>query len=334
MTVHGFFKQLDATCRRMEREAARRQRQRELSLKLQAKQNALEYARASVALFEERMEFLSTIHHTCGESVDWHQVAARSQPEPPGFDPRRERIAMMKLEGYRPGFFSKLLGTEARKRERLKQAVQIARNEDEAAYKKAHSAYVRKWEEWSALTTLARRICAGEVSAYQEALEELNPLSEISDMGCRVEWKWLNEWTVEVILIVNDDDVVPNEVLSLTKTGKLSAKAIPKMQFHALYQDYVCGCALRIAREMCAFLPAYYVLVHAQRSTVDSMTGHLVTETVLSVGMQKPQLDALNMPTVDPSDAMNLFPHRMGFKKTQGMARVRPMAMDECFPST
>ncbi len=334
MTVHGFLKQLDATCRRMEREAARRQRQRELSLKLQSKQNALEYARASVALFEERMEFLSSIHRTCGESVDWPQVMEWPQPEAPVFDPRRERIAVMRLEGFRPGFFTRLLGMEARMRARLTQAVQIARNEDEASYKKAYNAYVRKWEEWSALTSLARRICEGDLSAYQEALEELNPLSEISDMGCRVEWKWLNAWTVEVMLIVNDDDVVPKEVLSLTKTGKLSTKAMPKMQFHALYQDYVCGCALRIAREMCAFLPAYYVLVHAQRSTVDSMTGHLTTETVLSVGMQKPQLDALNMPTVDPSDAMNLFPHRMGFKKTQGMARVRPMSIEECFPST
>lgn len=37
--------------------------------------------------------------------------------------------------------------------------------------------------------------------------------------------------------------------------AKLSVKAMPKGRFHEVYQDYACGCCLRIGREVLALLP-------------------------------------------------------------------------------
>ncbi|MBB6715599.1 hypothetical protein [Clostridium gasigenes] len=46
---------------------------------------------------------------------------------------------------------------------------------------------------------------------------------------------------------VKSDIVVPKDILSLIKIGKLSKKAMTKTRYYELVQDYVCSCAIRIS---------------------------------------------------------------------------------------
>ena len=54
-------------------------------------------------------------------------------------------------------------------------------------------------------------------------------------------------------LVVHGMEVIPKYEKKLTKRGEVSEKKIPRARFHEIYQDYVCGCMLRIVREVFGF---------------------------------------------------------------------------------
>ena len=93
--------------------------------------------------------------------------------------------------------------------------------------------------------------------------------------------------------------------------------------------DFVCGVALRAGRELFAFLPVQTVLVNIQANLLNTRTGHQGLETILSVAMSRTVFSQLNFNRLDPSDAMENFPHRMDFKKTAGFAPVEPFGYEE-----
>jgi hypothetical protein len=122
---------------------------------------------------------------------------------------------------------------------------------------------------------------------------------------------------VECKLKVNGAHVIPCELKSLNASGKMSVKPMPKARFHELYQDYVCGCVLRVAREVFAILPADHLLVTASVDALDSATGHAAEMPVLSVGFPRQALTSLDFERLDPSEAVQSFLHRGDFKKSR-----------------
>lgn len=86
--------------------------------------------------------------------------------------------------------------------------------------------------------------------------------------------------TAVIYLTIDGEVVVPKQIKTLTARGKLSVKNMPRTRFCELYQDYVCGCALRIARELFSFLPLSRVAVHVQTDVLDQATGHMVQQTI------------------------------------------------------
>src|ERR1019366_10691322 len=92
---------------------------------------------------------------------------------------------------------------------------------------------------------------------------------------------------IECQINVNSSQTIPTEVKTLTSSGKLSIKPMPKGRFQEIYQDYVCGCMLRVAREVFAMLPVEMVLVTASADLLDSRTGHTSAQPVLSAAMPR-----------------------------------------------
>jgi hypothetical protein len=109
----------------------------------------------------------------------------------------------------------------------------------------------------------------------------------------------------------------------------LSTKAWQKGRFHEVYQDYVCGAVLRVANELCALLPVESVLVTAVDDMLDSSTGKLRQQALLSILVPRSTLEALNLELVDPSDALANFIHRMSFKKTTGFSPIEPLTIND-----
>ena len=170
--------------------------------------------------------------------------------------------------------------------------------------------------------TIAGRMLNRDIDAYLEVIQEFDPLEDLVGFGSGFEFGTDDPNVIHVSFEVNAQNVIPQKALSLTKTGKLSEKNLPKSTYYDYYQDYVCSCALRIARDMIALLPVSFVFVHAYEDRLNSATGYQEKIAILSVKYDLMTLNRLNLTTLDPSDALTNFNHQMKFKKTQGFEEV------------
>lgn len=177
-------------------------------------------------------------------------------------------------------------------------------------------------EEWRQRKDLAAFVLSGDLEAFAEAIQELNPFESITNVGSEISFQLHSSRLASVDFEVNGEHVIPNEIKSLSTSGKLTAKKMPQGRFYELYQDHVCSAALRIALELFSILPLDTILVTACAKTVNPQTGHLDSTPVLSVLIPRSTLEQLNLDQIDPSDSMRNFKHNMGFKRAQGFYPV------------
>jgi len=100
---------------------------------------------------------------------------------------------------------------------------------------------------------------------------------------------------------------------------------MPKTRFHEIYQDYVCSCVLRVAREVFALLPVESLLITASADILDPRTGQTVEQPVLSAALPRAAHARLDFDRIDPSDAMENFLHRGDFKASRGSSEFNPI---------
>jgi hypothetical protein len=175
---------------------------------------------------------------------------------------------------------------------------------------------------------MAKGALAQDPEAYKNILEYLDPFSDIKEIGSGLSISFKKNHLV-VTLNANGTTVIPNFVLTQTKSGKVSKKNMPVGKFNELYQDYICGCVLRVVREIFSFLPVEFVFINVQSELVNQATGHLEQQTILSVAIPRQTIEQLNFEALDPSDSMKNFKHNMKFSKTAGFSIVSNLQIDE-----
>ncbi|HHY90572.1 MAG TPA: DUF4236 domain-containing protein [Clostridiales bacterium] len=280
--------------------------------KQQARLDEIQENALLVEEYQNWIEMLRGLHKECDELVDWEYIYSQEEP----FDPKeigpKQAKAIADFENYRPTFFERILKSlQEKKKQQLQQAIEKAAQEDAADY-----------EEWKNLHILAERVLKGDIDAYFEVIHEMNPFDDLLEFGSDFEFGTEDPEVMEVEFHVKSGTVVPDYSLSLTKTGKLSKKALTKSVYYQMVQDYVCSCAIRVARDLFALLPLNTVVVHAVEERLNTETGHMEEVTILSVVFPREVLNGLNFEWLDPSDAMNNFKHHMNFVKTGGFKPV------------
>lgn len=338
MGWRGTLRTVGAIARQMERDARRRQRALEQQAKQHARLSSEAAARYEVEVFENHIELITSIHREAAEAVDWRMPAHTPEPTAPRAPPapvrsnHRAEAARSELAEYRPGCIANLFRLGAKRRLALAAAIPDAEVADESDFVQAVARREREvvaaveqhrvaLAEWREARDFARRILAGDADAMAEAVNELDPFSEIASLGSRARFRFA-PGLVEVLVYVHDSDVVPATIKSLTKTGKLSEKAMPKARAAELYQDYVCGCVLRVARDSFAVLPVDTAIVSAVGTLLDAGTGHLRDVPIVSALIPRATVDRLDFERLDPSDSMVNFVHNMKLKKGQGFQAV------------
>ncbi len=305
----GTLRSIRAAQRRAEREAQRRRRELERQRKQLEKMRELERAAYEVQVYENHIELLLSVHKGYSDAWDWEEIRSSDLPSN-----THQELAQAELDEFQPGFFDKLLGRAESRREELARAVEEAKQADEKEYQEALQA-----------CELANGILAGSAEAYLDAIRQTEPFSDINELGSSIGLRVENSSLIEATLHVNSEQVIPSEVKSLLKSGKLSVKQMPKSRFYELYQDHVCGCVLRVARELFALLPIEMVIVNAVGNLLNTQTGYMEERPILSVAIPRKTLEGLNFETLDPSDSMNNFIHRMAFKKMKGFSAVETL---------
>lgn len=108
--------------------------------------------------------------------------------------------------------------------------------------------------------------------------------------------------TVTLLLELPELDVVPEEKLSLTKTGKLSTKKTAQKDRIKLYSDICTGLALRLIYE--TFRVIYSVSkikLYGLTQTVSPSNGHTEDITSLYVEISRQDFEHLNLDAVEPT---------------------------------
>jgi hypothetical protein len=318
----GTLRSMEASARRAERDAQRRRRELERQRKQLEKMQELERAAYEVEVYENHIELLLSVHKECSDPWNWGAIKSAAPPTRPEKAHTHEELAQSALDGFKPGALDKLLKRVDSKHNKLVRAVEEAKETDEREYQEALQAYEQEYADWEAACELANRVLLGDSEAYLDAIRQTNPFSDIAELGSSVEFQVHSSSLIETVLHIRGENVVPSETKSLLKSGKLSVKQMAKTKFYELYQDYVCACVLRIARELLALLPVKMVIVNAVGEILNTQTGYVEESPVLSVAVPRQTLDKLNFETLDPSDSMNNFVYRMAFGKTKGFQAV------------
>ena len=329
MGWRGALRSLAAEQRRIEREALRRQRELERQRKQYEKMQELEQAAYKVEVFENYIDVLMSIHKDCGKTWHWDIIVNRKPPEKPIEKTIHENVAKSKLSSFVPSFTDKLLKRIETKHNELIKALDDAKLQDKREFLQSLNEYNQQYAEWQVTQELAKRILSGEIEAFTEAIEQVDPFSEISEIGSSIEFHIEDNRLIEATIFVNSDEIIPKETKSLLKSGKLSVKKMTKTRYYELYQDYICGCAIRVARELLALLPIEMTIITTVGELLNTKTGHLEKCPILSVAIPRETLNRLNISAIDQSDAMENFVHNMKFIKTKGFRPVKRIEATE-----
>lgn len=325
----GTMRSLNAACRRMEREQRRRQRELEKQRVLYEKMQEQERASLEAQLYENRIELLLSIHKECGDVFDWTSIRGLPQPKKPSLIHKNEDAAQLALKSFKAGFTDKLFGRGTSKKEALIKAVEDAKTLDNNEFDEALKEYDKDFAEWTALKELAGKILSDDLTAYIDAIKLVDLFSEIDELGSHIDITVDSSSAIVATLYTRGEQVIPSEIKSVTKSGKLSTKAMPKSKFYEIYQDYVCGSVFRVSRELFALLPTDFVIVNAKGNLLNTQTGHMEEQIILSVAIPRKTLDNLNFETLDPSDALNNFVHNMAFKNGKGFLAVESLNISD-----
>ena len=321
MSLKGVIRVIGRTARHIERDQQRRARVAAQQYKsLQKQQTILDAARA-ISEYQEYLRVLKTVHCDCSDPIDWLTIQQETPPSVPVATDELEEIAKGKLTTYQPSFLDRILKLGPKKVGRLEEDIRNARYQDEQRFKDCQAEYKNQHNEWQEWQALSRQVLRKESDVYGQVMDAFLPFEHIAQLGGRLEFTFTSDH-IEVDVQVDSADVIPDFTVSQLGSGKLSRKALPISKSNEIYQDYVCSCLLRIAREVQAHLPVSQVVVHALTESLNTATGLLANQVILSVAMPRDTLERMNFTAIDPSDAMVNFNHTMKFTRTGGFKPV------------
>jgi len=313
----GVMRSVVAASRAADREAQRRNKQRQ---KLQI----IEDSASAVEEWHAYIRELVTVHTNLTKKVDWRQIAAQPKLQEPLRSNVAEDAARKALEEFRPGFFDFVRGGSNHLRRKLEQRLQEAVAREQRDFDTRLAAYREAFKEWQSDVKLAEELLSGEVQAIRQVIEEMQTLGDEHLIGTGIEFS-IGKNFVHACPTVHGDEIVPKVRRTQSASGRLSETKMPAAQFHELYQDYVASVALKTAGDLFQILPLSEVYVTCKALLLNSATGHKDWTPILSVHFVRQTFTSLRLDTVDPSDAIANFRHVMKFSKTKGFSAVIPV---------
>jgi hypothetical protein len=165
----------------------------------------------------------------------------------------------------------------------------------------------RRQEEWRANEQERERVRTAPEREDLEVLAdvlEAELANETLPVPLVFEIEFESATTVRIELALPDLDDVPTELTSLTKTGKLSSKAISRRDRVGLYEDLCTGLALRVVYEIFRVLPtAQQIELFGTVDGIDPATGHSREFVTLRLLTTREVCGRLDLDHVDPSAA-------------------------------
>ncbi len=310
----GTLRSINAEMNRQSRAADKRHREH-------LKQAERDEASATVQNQADYLEEIVSLHNECRTDMDWDDIANEPEPQSPGNNKPLTMFAQNKLENFTPNLIDKIPKVKAWRKKMLEKKLEKEKQQDEINHTQNIAIYEREKLEWDKTQRLSSTIKTDKDTLLEVFQEYLN----VKDLpiGEDVKLTISDEMEVDVYLKVSPiEEIIPDEEYSLRQSGMLSTKRMAKGKALDLYQDHVCSALLRIAREVLGVIPMNVVRANAVMNAVNTKTGHLEDQIILSAIIPKATLETLNLNNVDPSNSFENFIHNMKFQKTKGFNTV------------
>ena len=195
-------------------------------------------------------------------------------------------------------------------------------NRELAKQEEKREAYEQELESHNELLMVADGVKQKDLNAFTYAINLFNPFSDLEEYGSYLSFS-VEDNHISVDFFVHSEDVLPSVTKKVLRNGlEVKEEIIPPSRFNEIYQDYVCSCILRIAKESFLLLPINSIFVNAKGSVLNSATGNHEEKAIVSVQIEREILEKLNFNLLDPSDSMINFNHNMSFKKASGFKPV------------
>lgn len=153
---------------------------------------------------------------------------------------------------------------------------------------------------WEYCHNIAYDVLNGNIDTYLQIIQDVGPLEDLLEYGFGFECGTDNPNYMFVEFETKQDEIMPRK----------SSMKIP--EYNNLLQDYVCSCALRVARDIFALLPVSHVIVHALSEG----------NTVVSVDFERRIFTKLKFQGSDASNLVEEFKCNMNFDCQNGFQPV------------
>lgn len=309
------------TMRAMDRSAKQAERRRVAFQKAVQREAMLDASAQAAREFDEIIEALTGAHRKPPSLVNWTSTASKSEAPVPERTSATEDAARRKAADYQPGWVTRVLKREARARQALEDAVAAARAADD----QAHVARKREVEDHNASIRFARRVMALEPDAMVEALEQHSSLDDLPFSVEGLDTLFMDGRVVAVVEGLDLEDI-PDQSVSLLKSGKASVKAIPIGRRHELHREAICSAAVRVALEYLAILPLEEIEVVMLADLLDRASGHILAQPVLYLRTTKQALKTVNLERAEAGALVERLGGHFEWTKRDGFRAINPAA--------
>lgn len=311
------------TLRTINAEANRQAKDNAKMRRCQQKQQELESDSVTVTQQEHMLKMIVSVHHVCNANLNWDDIRMKPSPIEPQIIISRTDAIQKNIKQYKPNFLDKTFMLSNWKRKQLGKKLDIAKEEDKKEYEKLLNDYQNNKNIWNKEQILADRLQNEDGKTYIDVIREYGQLSELpfgKDLKFIVSDK--NEFSFD-FKVSPQEEVIPDEEYSLRQSGTLSTKKMAKTKSIDIYQDHVCSCLLRVSREIFGLLPISSIQANILMKTLNTQTGYMEDQIIISALIKKETLHQLNLNNVDPSDSIKNFVHNMKFTKSKGFKEVQ-----------
>ncbi|HEX8444849.1 MAG TPA: hypothetical protein VF631_14515 [Allosphingosinicella sp.] len=321
VTTRQFTKGVVRTMRAMDRAAKQAERQRVAQQQALHRQAHLDASSRAAAEYEEIIGALTGAHRTGLVSRDWRAIAT----SPPVPDPVRrndeELAAEARLSAYRAGWMTRVLGREERVRQALQDEIVSARARDDAAHSAQQAAAARR----NAEIRTAQRVVERDPDAMVRVLEEHSALGALPFSVEGVDTMFLDGRVIAVVDGLDLEDM-PEESITLLKSGKASVKSLQLGRRYEIHRDTICSAAVRVALEFLSVLPIDEVEVLMLTDILDRATGHIEARPVLHLRVAAQAVRALNLARTEAPALVERLGGHKDWSKREGFRALNPAA--------
>ena len=260
-----------------------------------------------VQKYEVLKEVITTFHTEKCEPILWAELANTPPPFTGEIGPNETKIKTQ-IKNYKPTWRDRLFNRVEARIQYWKGLIPEDRQKD-----------AQLMEHWKEQKQLAERILANDLNAWIHAIKMAQPSKEVTAYKNQIDY-YISPNQTMIANVKLNHDVVLDTKYSLTKTGKLSKRNMPKKEYYQLFQQYTYSCFSRVAIDIFDTLPIDTVLIHIDAySTADEGYG-----CILSAKAHREDIVGIrNYPAEQLEAVIEKLEHQQKFLKTKGFKVIK-----------